>query len=234
MQTIEFDRLQLMPGQRVLDLGCGQGRHTLGAAAHAEVVSVGVDLGFEDLLAARDAMQAAPPHAGSGYPAVLQADGLSLPFPDACFDVVVCSEVLEHIPDYAAALSELNRVLRPGGKLAVSVPSYGPEWLCWALSDAYHEVPGGHVRIFCGKALQREIEDHGFEVSARHRAHALHSPYWWLQCALWRRRECSRLVKAYHRLLVWDMMKAPALTRKLEQVLNPLIGKSTVMYFTKG
>jgi len=144
---------------------------------------------------------------------------------------VIISEVLEHLPDADGALSEARRVLRPGGQLAISVPRFVPEWICWQLSRDYHAVPGGHVRIFTERSVTTAVRAQGFRVLTRHWAHALHTPYWWLQCALWSRRERSRLVNAYHRFLVWDLMERPPLTRWLERVLNPLIGKSVVIYF---
>ena len=71
-----------------------------------------------------------------------------LPFADGAFDRVIAAEVLEHIPDDNRAMAELARVLRPGGTMAVTVPRFGPELVNWALSDEYHDIPGGHVRIY--------------------------------------------------------------------------------------
>ncbi|HKI74639.1 MAG TPA: class I SAM-dependent methyltransferase, partial [Pseudomonadales bacterium] len=161
------------------------------------------------------------------------ANGEKLPFADEYFDKVICSEVLEHVPDYPAVIAELVRVLRTGGILAVSVPRFFPEWVCWQLSDAYHEVPGGHVRIFNASRLRADIEQLGLIAYKRHWAHALHVPYWWLKCAFWNEERDAPAVRAYHRFLVWDLMKQPPLTRGLEAVLNPLLGKSVVMYFVK-
>ena len=67
----------------------------------------------------------------------------------------------------------------------------------------------------------------------RHHAHALHSPYWWLKCAVGVDRDQHPLVRGYHRLLVWDMMKAPRTTRLAERALDPVIGKSVALYFAK-
>ena len=229
METVDFSRLKLVPGDRVLDLGCGEGRHSLTGALTMPLCVIGVDLNANDLDAA-DAKAGAFLGEDHGISWV-QGDAMRLPFSDDAFDCVIISEVLEHLPDADGALSEARRVLRPGGQLAISVPRFVPEWICWQLSRDYHAVPGGHVRIFTERSVTTAVRAQGFRVLTRHWAHALHTPYWWLQCALWSRRERSRLVNAYHRFLVWDLMERPPLTRWLERVLNPLIGKSVVIYF---
>lgn len=147
---------------------------------------------------------------------------------------MICSEVLEHIPDYRGAVAEIARVLKPGGALALSVPRFWPEWICWRLAPGYHLTPGGHIRIFRARRLKDDVTAQGFRYTGTHYAHGLHSPYWWLQCLRWSTRERSRLVKLYHRFLVWDIMKRPWLTRALGALADPLMGKSIVLYFLKG
>ena len=155
------------------------------------------------------------------------------PFADHTFDKVICSEVLEHIPDYAGALTEIQRVLKPGGLFCASVPRSWPEKICWFFSDAYHQVEGGHLRIFKARELKGQIESLGFTSFHRHWAHALHSPFWWLKCVFWNSQDENWLIKQYHRFLVWDLMDRPLFTRTLEKLLNPIMGKSVVMYFKK-
>jgi len=190
LETIDFSRFALERGDKLLDLGCGEGRHAITACLNAEVDVIGLDLSLEDLGTASSRYQDFRDAADSSRSlSFLCGSGLELPFADATFDKVICSEVLEHIPDYQRVLDEIQRVLKPGGQLAVSVPRYGPEWICWQLSDAYHQVEGGHVRIFRARELQSAIEQQGMRCFGRHWAHGLHSPYWWLRCLLWSRGE---------------------------------------------
>ncbi len=237
MRTVDFQHFNLAAGDRVLDLGCGEGRHTIACWADADVTAIGVDLGFDDLRTAADKFKAFGEEfeidaSDKGF-GLVNANGLVLPFADNTFDKVICSEVLEHIPDYEGMLAEVQRVLKPGGYFCASVPRAWPEKICWALSDEYHLVKGGHVRIFDAAELRTKIQALGFACYHRHWAHALHAPFWWLKCLFWSRRDDHPLVKLYHRFLVWDLMDRPLLTRALERILNPLLGKSVVFYFRK-
>jgi hypothetical protein len=144
---------------------------------------------------------------------------------------------MEHIDDDDTAMAELTRVLRPGGTIAVTIPSLFPEKVCWSLSEDYHapNAAGGHVRIYRRQEMVAMLRAAGMVPTGYHRVHALHSPYWWLRCLVGPNRPIadSRLVTLYHRLLSWDIEKAPRLTRWTERVLNPVLGKSLVVYATK-
>ncbi|HET6562543.1 MAG TPA: methyltransferase domain-containing protein [Marmoricola sp.] len=235
MLTVDFDRLGLRAGERVLDMGCGAGRHAFEMYRRgADVIALDQDA---DELSTVSEWFAAMRDEGT-VPAgaeadVKQGDALDLPFPDGEFDRVVAAEVLEHIPDDAAAIAELARVLRPGGTIAVTVPRWLPEKICWALSDEYHEVEGGHVRIYRGDELVAQVESAGLRFTGRHHAHGLHAPYWWVKCAVGVANDNNPLVKAIHRVLVWDIVKQPRATRLADKVLDPLVGKSLVLYFEK-
>jgi len=235
MLTVDFDRLGLQPGDRALDMGCGGGRHAFEMYRRGGDV-VAFDRDGDELARVLDmfrAMREAGEVPAGAEADVKQGDALSLPFADGEFDRVVAAEVLEHIPEDGAAIAELVRVLRPGGTLAVTVPRWLPERICWALSAAYHEVEGGHVRVYTARDLAASLGRAGLEVEGRDYVHGLHSPYWWLKCAVGVDNDTHRLVRAYHRLLVWDIMKRPALTRVAERALDPLIGKSLVLYLRK-
>ena len=234
LETVDLHRFPLNAGQRVLDLGCGEGRHAITAYLHADVQVIGLDLSRRDIDIARDRFGdfEDPDAAGKSLDFII-GSGLTLPFAEASFDRVICSEVLEHIHNYQAVLGEIQRVLKPGGLLALSVPRFAPEWICWKLSDAYHEVEGGHVRIFRRRQLKRAAKDADMVHYDTHGAHALHVPYWWLRCLFWDKEDAAP-VRLYHRLLVWDLMSRPRLTRWLDRLLNPWFGKSIVMYFVRG
>nr|WP_263975967.1 class I SAM-dependent methyltransferase [Streptomyces sp. NK08204] len=233
--TVDFSRFPLAPGDRVLDLGCGAGRHAFECYRRGARV-VALDQNAEEIrevakwFAAMEEAGEAPEGATA---TAMEGDALALPFPDESFDVVIISEVMEHIPDDKGVLAEMVRVLKPGGRIAVTVPRYGPEKVCWALSDAYHEVEGGHIRIYKADELLAKIRGAGLKPYGTHHAHALHAPYWWLKCAFGVDNDKALPVRAYHKLLVWDIMKKPLATRLAEQALNPVMGKSFVVYATK-
>jgi SAM-dependent methyltransferase len=233
--TVDFARFPIAPGERVLDLGCGAGRHAFEALRRgAHVVALDTDAAeLRQVSAMFAAMHEAGQVPGGGSGATVVGDATAMPFPDASFDAVIAAEVLEHIPADQAAMNEIARVLRPGAAAAVTVPAWLPERICWRLSDDYHNVPGGHVRIFTRRELESKLARAGLLVSGHHHAHALHSPYWWLKCAVGVHDDDHPLASAYHRLLVWDIMQAPAVTRLADKALNPLIGKSVVVYAAK-
>jgi SAM-dependent methyltransferase len=235
--TVDYARLRLAAGERLLDLGCGAGRHAFEAMRRgAHVVAIDSDAAevkdVAGMVAGMEAEdEATRTNRGDGEAVV--GDALALPFADGAFDRVIAAEVLEHIPPDRGAIAELARVLRPGGTMAVTVPRRLPERVCWALSDDYHNVPGGHIRIYRRAELVGRLEAAGLEPYASHHAHALHTPYWWLKCAVGVGDDHHPLVRAYHRLLVWDIVTASPLTRIPDRLLNPIIGKSLVVYAVK-
>jgi SAM-dependent methyltransferase len=235
--TVRYDRLGLQPGERLLDLGSGGGRHAFEAMRRGAVVTaLDADAaGIKDVRAMMTAIHADDPGGSGrgGVGTVIAGDARGLPFSPGVFDRIIAAEVLEHIPEDRLAIAELARVLRPGGTMAVTVPRWWPELLTWAISDEYHNVPGGHIRIYRRAALIARLTAAGLECYGCHHAHALHSPYWWLRSAVGVPNESHPLVRAYHRLLVWDITAHTPLTRLPEAVLNPVLGKSLVVYVRK-
>jgi SAM-dependent methyltransferase len=235
MLTVDFDRLDLQAGHRLLDLGCGGGRHTYEAIRRgATVVALDYDLdtvrnvwGFIGLMVEEGDLAETP--AGGA----LNADALALPFPDETFDRVIASEVLEHIWADELAIRELVRILRPGGRLAVTVPTRFPERVCWALDRNYYDTPGGHLRVYRKRDLETKLATAGLSLRGAHHAHALHSPYWWLKCAVGVDDTDAWAVRRYHDFLVWQITNQPQWLDTVDRALNPVLGKSLVVYTQK-
>ncbi len=237
MLTIRMDRLHalgLRPGDRVLDAGSGFGRHAFELARQGYRVAA-LDVAAPELKSTRDtfaAMVESGEIAEDRVLGVVCGDATQLPFADGAFDGVVASEVLEHVPDDVGALAELVRVLRPGGALAVTVPSWLPEKVNWMLSDDYHApaAVGGHVRIYSATELKAKLRAAGLQVAGSHHTHALHSPYWWLRCAVGVNDDGHPLVRRYRQFLEWDIVRRPRSVAAVERLLSPVLGKSLVVY----
>ena len=169
MLTVDFDRLGLRPGDRVLDMGCGAGRHAFEMYRRGGDV-IAFDQDADELAGVLElfgAMKEAGEVPDGAEADIKQGDALELPFADGEFDRVVAAEVLEHIPADIQAIGELVRVLRPGGTIAVSVPRWLPEIINWKLSDDYHNVEGGHIRIYTDKELVDKLTKAGPSSRAR-------------------------------------------------------------------
>jgi ubiquinone/menaquinone biosynthesis C-methylase UbiE len=145
------------PGERVLDVGCGAGRF-VAALRDAGAEPVGVEL-------AEAALERARRNVPGADLRLVAADG-SLPLGHAEVDLVWCSEVLEHVPDTGAFLTEVRRVLRPGGRLLATVPDHGRlkrTVLALAHYDAHYDPLGQHVRFYTRRSLTRALRSTGFE-----------------------------------------------------------------------
>jgi SAM-dependent methyltransferase len=236
--TVRFDRLGLREDDLVLDAGAGFGRHAFEVARRGARI-VALDYAMDEVVMTRNtfgAMIEDKEILEDRFVGVLRGDATLLPFKSATFDRVITSEVLEHIQADVDAIAELVRVLKPGGTFACTVPSEWPETINWRLSDDYHapKAAGGHVRIYSATELKAKLRAAGLTVTGSHHAHALHSPYWWLKCAVGPRREDSRVVNAYKRFLEWDIVRQPRSTRLAERVLSPVLGKSLIVYGRKN
>jgi len=224
--TVDYDRLVVEQGQTLLDLGCGRGRHTFEALRRgASVVASDLDAGV--LKEIRDMASAMRLEGQTDADcSCVPGDATLLPFDDAAFDRVIASEVFEHIEDDQEGYAEVARVTRPGGLVAITVPRYWPERICWALSNEYHANAGGHVRIYRRQEVEAKLEGAGLRPYSFHHSHALHAPYWWLKCAV----GDAPPSRAYHRMLVWQIEKGPSVLDRVESALDPVLGKSLVVY----
>jgi 2-polyprenyl-3-methyl-5-hydroxy-6-metoxy-1,4-benzoquinol methylase len=232
MVTIDFPELNLKPESIVLDAGCGSGRHLRALAKIPQLKIVGIDRNDVELNETLKSIKNMPDALSDNY-LITRADINRLPFDSASFDCVICSEVLEHIPEHEGALRELVRVLKPQGDLVVSVPRYFAEKICWLISAAYYNEDGGHIRIYKKKKLQKMLARQGIKCWKINYKHALHAPYWWLKCLVGLKNERNVIIRYYKKFLEWDIMSKPRAIRALEGILNPVIGKSIVFYLKK-
>ena len=140
--------LTIPPGGIALDVGCGTGSVTasLARAAGPDGLALGVDIS-EPMLARAVGAEAGPQ---IGF---VRADAQRLPLRDETVDAVICVAVLQLIPDPAAALAEMTRVLRPGGRLAAMVPTAG------LAARLLRILP---VHLFGEDEIGDILEDHGF------------------------------------------------------------------------
>jgi ubiquinone/menaquinone biosynthesis C-methylase UbiE len=140
--------------QRVLDLGCGDGRLT--AELDAERITA-ADVSAVALERARRRLPEAEL-------VELEPDA-ELPFPDTSFDLVLCAETLEHVRDVQLLLSEARRVLRPGGELALTTPAHNRLTGLAVLAGGFErrfDPLSPHLRFLTRRSLRRLLEEHGF------------------------------------------------------------------------
>jgi len=235
MLTVDYSLLGIQQGDQVLDVGCGTGRHSWGAYSQIDCSICALDLGEENLARTRYTLGLIDEQEKrDGKWLAIRGDAMNLPFKDASFDRVVCSEVLEHLDDDGQGMKELVRVLKPEGMLAVSVPSYLPETIYWRMSKDYHDYPGCHVRIYKARELTSLLEQNNLRICAVRRKHALHSPYWLLRCLFGINNEKALVPSLYHRFLVWDLKTKSWPVRLLDDMCNHLFPKSIVIYGQKA
>ena len=233
MLTFDFNRVNINPEGTMLDLGCGEGRHIFGVMEKfPDLKCIGLDPHIESLDKAFEGLKFLESISNTKTN-FLSGSAYSLPFYDDSFDLVVCSEVLEHLHDYKDAIKEINRVLKPGGQFLASVPAEFPEKICWLLSEAYQNQPGGHLRIFKKNELIKEVAEHNFSFESSQRFHSIHSAYWWLRCLFWKSQESNIIIKGYKKILERHILKKPFFLDLIDRIFNPILGKSIAFYFVK-
>tara|TARA_B100001250_G_scaffold394874_1_gene399234 strand:- start:3665 stop:4369 length:705 start_codon:yes stop_codon:yes gene_type:complete len=233
MLTFNLKKHKLNQKGVMLDVGCGEGRHIFGVMQDYPLMRcIGLDMDKPSLKKAEEGYEyfKSISKAGAQF---LKGSAYSLPFPDESFDLIVCSEVLEHLHEYNNAVREMHRVLKPGGKFYASVPATWPEKICWKLSKEYQNQPGGHLRVFNQSGLISEIKESGFKFLSSEKFHSIHSPYWWLRCLFWSTQDKNFLVKLYKKMLERHILKKTFFIDLLDKSLNPIMGKSFSMYFEK-
>jgi len=231
MLTVDFRRLPLRQGDFVLDAGCGEGRHVFECFRH-ECAILGMDLSHRSLLKARYVLgQMRLRKEARGRVLLLRGDALRFPFADGIFDKIICAEVIEHVADDRLGIAELARILKFGGKLAVTVPTVITEYVYDKLSPEYFRTPGGHIRKVIPRALAQSMEENGLGIYAVGFAHAFHSPYWLLRCIFGLHDEKAVIPRAYRRFLHLSLFSRPLSIS--EKICNYFFPKSIILYAQK-
>jgi len=234
LDTVDLDLLGLRDGDRLLDVGCGTGRHVINACRRRCVV-IGLDRDLWELQALKFLGfclgTEGKLHARAG---VAQADALHLPFAAAAFDRIICTEVFEHVPDDNALLTELARVLQPGGSIAVSVPDALSEWLVWRAASVHRVSPGEHVRLYRRGQMERLLQSHGFDVYARRYRHSLEAPYWLLWMGAKDGGVRRRLSAAWKDFLGERAAAGSHVLARVESIGDSVLPKSAVFYARKS
>jgi len=231
VETFNFNLLNLKKIKKVIDVGCGNGRHlkSLGfKLTDSEII--GIDQSVPEITKLNKEFNESVCKNGNAYK-FITGDIREMDVPDNSQDLVVCSEVLEHVPNFEAVLEECYRILKPGSVMLVSVPSYFPESLCWKYSKKYMQTPGGHIRIFKKNFLKERFKALNLKLFKHHREHALHSIYWIIRAR--NNMEENNFLKSFHNLLVRQMFGQAKFSFALEKLLNPFFGKSECFYLRK-
>ncbi len=233
-QSIDPALLDIRPGDRVIDLGCGTGRHVLELSKRPGIIH-GADISRHDLRVARYLLEVM-----RGRNEVrakvhwLQMAGERLPFADAAFDRVICTETLEHVDDDSVLARELVRVLKPGGILAVSVPDEYSEKLFWKLSKEYRTTVGGHVRIYERKRIVALLREAGLRPYAVRYRHSLETLYWLSHIAFWSDwGEQGPITRVFRSALDSTRGRRLKAVTMLDDIGNRILPKSIVVYSRK-
>ena len=131
MNTIKYKKLNLESDQLLLDMGCGEGRHSIGALLETSANVIGLDLSLDDLNTAKSRLNDFDLSGLDTFCTFGVGNINDIPIETSSLDAVMCSEVLEHVDSPEDSVKELVRVLKPGGVMAMSVPRYLPELICW-------------------------------------------------------------------------------------------------------
>ena len=161
----------LGPVGAAFDLGCGDGRLT--AALDADALTI-ADVSAVALKRASARLAESRVRGGRAAPAVVELDpDAALPLPDNAFDLVLCAETIEHVRDVQLLLSECRRVLRPGGRLALTTPAHsrlsGLAILARGFERSFPPL-SPHLRFFTRASLRQLLGELGFEPGQVRRA----------------------------------------------------------------
>jgi SAM-dependent methyltransferase len=170
----------LKPGAKILDVGCGRG----------VLLRAFADMGYEahGVEVSETAAEGVDPRAQVRIASHLR----DAKYPAGYFDRVVIWHVLEHLTDPRETIVEIERILRPGGRMIVAVPNFSSMQSRWAKEAWFHLDLPRHLYHFPSQALKRLVEACGFECRAMHHFSLRQNPFGWVQSALNRNTSIPR------------------------------------------
>jgi len=232
--TVDFDLLGVKTGDVVLDAGCGEGRHSFEYIRRgARIFSMDMDM--ESLLKARYTLAFMQKNGqaheeGRFLPHI--GDALELPFKDETFDRIICSEVMEHVHDDNRACGEFRRVLKTGGTIAITVPTYITEMVYDALTYEYYSSPGGHIRRYVPRELAKIMEQNGLTVYGVRFKHSLHSVWWVIRSVVGLHNNDQFFTRMYRTFLTLGLYSKKFYPRA-EAFFDNFFPKSIILYAVK-
>lgn len=161
IQTFLWEKYGAQNRLTVLDIGCGTGAMSRKLSRWGTVVSAD----FSPLALSFSRRR--------NLTRLCAADAMRLPFQEASFDLVIALDILEHLPDDAAALCEVHRVLKPGGRILATVPAYPSLW-------SGHDVALMHFRRYVAREVRQRFAAAGLRVEKLSYAMTLLYPIVWL------------------------------------------------------
>ncbi len=224
-QTGEITRgVPILPGHTVIDVGCGDGGYIgFVAAQGAEVLFVDQDP--ERLARTEERIRTS----ARAYRAI-QSDCDPIPIDDAVGDLVICTEVLEHVPDPAKFLRELIRIAKPGAQLLISVPDSRSEQFVSATAPPECFQEPNHIRIFTAQAFETLVRDAGLEIESHRFTGCFWSVFWplsWMTCEPGGGLPLdNKHPIVEHWVQLWQLVQAHPDGHKIREALNGLLPKS--------
>jgi len=229
IKDINFDLLNLNQQSKILDVGCGTGTILIPLWENG-YQAIGVDPQLDELFKVLDNSDSL----AKFKVFVTCARGEDLPFDSNIFDIVTCSEVLEHVQSPELILSEIHRVLKPGGTLCITVPGYLTERIFGLMHPKWFEY-SGHKNIFRKGKLVSMLRDCGFEPFSLKGKRGFYTYFWFFHCLVRTKYNCLGQPLEHRRLTnllfsFWRLLEKLMLKPYLEGILNRFLPKSILIY----
>lgn len=233
-RTGEITRgLRVGPEHTVIDVGCGDGGFVGFAASQgAEIIYIDQDPARLAATAARMQLSVARAHRG------ILSDCNPIPLASASGDLVICTEVLEHVPDPVTFLAEVVRVAKPGAQLLVSVPDARSEHFYAATSPVQCFQEPNHIRTFSAEAFRQLLLDAGLQIESHQFTGCFWSMFWplsWMTCVPGTGLPLDNphpIIQ--HWIQLWQLVQDHPDGHKIRDALNQLLPKTQFIVARKA